>query len=95
MINEYGTVDGMRIGRSKWSTWKKKTCPGANLSATNSAWGDPNSKSGCRCGKSVNARAIYATACDNPVVLRLIAIVQLFVTFQLQLYNELSRDNIG
>jgi hypothetical protein len=56
LINEYGTVGGMRIGRGNWSTWRKPAP--VILSTTNQTWADLESELGHSFG-SYNPSASY------------------------------------
>jgi hypothetical protein len=60
MINEYGVVGGMRIGRGSQST--SRAYPSASLSTTNPTWPVMGLNLGCHSGKLAANHVSYGTA---------------------------------
>lgn len=58
MINEYGTIDGVRIGR------REKSCPSTTLSTTNAARSDLGLNLSYRGEKSATNRPNYFLKCS-------------------------------
>jgi hypothetical protein len=60
-VDEYGAVNGMRIGKGNQSIWRKPV----TLSTTNPTWFDLGSNLSHQSGKPANSHVIYGMASTN------------------------------